>query len=149
MKFITLLIIFIALNIMLPGCKKNVLDSKYASALQNKWQIKSHSKRSTIVGSYQGPWITTQAASGAYREFRSDGTWTVTVPGFSYTGIYQLMSDSVVLLLNPVTGTTTYAPPDTTFIRFINESVYVSYNRKYYSATNYLSIDESIDSLIR
>ena len=131
------------------GCKKDTLKSKYAGLLQHKWTLKSNSYRDIVLNSYTGSWNTTQVSPGIYREFKSDGSFTFSSPGSSFTGTYQLLSDSILLTLNPATSSSAYAAPDTSFIRKINENLYVSYYRKFFISPNYSTEEEKIDSLVR
>lgn len=149
--FSLIAIIAIVLNLTLDSCKKDKLESRYASQFQHKWELKSISKRNTVIGSYIGPWNTDQIASGLiYKDFKSDGTFSYFVSGsVSYSGTYYFLSDSVVIYPHPATVTMPYATPDTSIIRYIDNNIYVSYTRQIFSSPNYSTLDEQVDTLIR
>ena len=140
-----------ALHFEFSSCKKDTLKSRYDSQFQQKWELKSVSKRNIVTGSYIGPWNTTQIATGTiYKEFRSDGTFSNIVSGsVSYSGTYYFLSDSIVIYPHPATVTIPYATPDTSVIRYIDNNLYVSYTRNIFSSPNYSTLDEEIDTLVR
>ena len=137
------------ISISISSCTKDKTGARYAALLQHKWMLKSTSDRFSIGSSYQSSWQTTPFPAGYYREFKSDGTWTTSTPGFSQTEPYQLHSDSIIYLLHPTTVMTMYAPPDTVFIRKLNDSLFVWYSRSAFTSPNYSRLDERIDTLIR
>jgi hypothetical protein len=148
-RALAIALIVIVFGYSFSGCKKDKLKSKYASLLQHKWNIKSQSKRNIVIGSFIGSWVTTQLPSNFYREFRDDGTWSNYVPGSTYTATYEFLSDSIIIYPHPATVGIPYSIPDTSFIRLINDTLYLSYTRKYFISPNFSTLDEAIDSLVR
>lgn len=142
-------LLFIAIALFAVGCKKDKLKSKYASLLQHQWAIKSTSQRFSIFGSYQGNWTTKQATPGAYREFTGEGAYIQSLYGMNVTAPYELMSDTIIIVRHPATLNTPYADPDTAFIQHIDDSLFVWHSRTFFTSTNYATLSESMDTLVR
>jgi hypothetical protein len=142
-------LLFVIASLTLGSCKKDNQNFRNASLLLHQWLLKSVSERFSITGSYQGTWETKQASAVNYREFKSDGTWTNTLPGFSTTEPYQLLDDSILVLMHPATTTRLDLPPDTAYIRQISDSLFVWYSRRSFTSPNYASLSERIDTLVR
>ncbi len=134
------------------SCKKNHLASKYANLIQHKWDFKSSTKRTIVLGSYVGEWYNTQLPSGVYHEFTSDGKWissVISATPFIYKADYQFLNDTTIIRLNPATINIPYSNPDTLFIRSVSESLLVEYYRSFYLSPGYSTLEETLDSLRR
>jgi hypothetical protein len=59
---IIFLFALLLVNILFMSCKKDSSNSKYATLLEHKWNLKSTSTRTSVLGSFQGLWTTTQDA---------------------------------------------------------------------------------------
>jgi hypothetical protein len=141
--YLCIMIIFFALS----SCKKDK-QSVYADLLQHKWTLKSVSQRLTVYNANVGQWNTTRSSPvKEYREFTNAGILIYSsITGSPIEQKYTIQSDSVILYLG------IYYPavaPDTSFIRKINDNLFLNYRRIYFISPNYSTVNEYIDSLYR
>jgi hypothetical protein len=129
------------------ACKKNGLNSASAKKIQYRWQNISSSSATDYLDGRPLIWTVRQASPGIYTQFDNDGYMYRTTPSFTEKYVYKVDGDKILYL--GVTGSRPTTPKytDTSFIKYVDNSLLVLSSRKYFSSGAYAYLDQRIDSL--
>jgi hypothetical protein len=140
-------LIFTLLIMSFLACKKDGLNSPLAKKIQYRWESSSSAYTTDYLDGRPLIWTVRQSSPGYYTQFDNDGSMYNIFPSFTSKYYYKVDNDKILSLVAAPTRPTTPQYTDTSFIRYVNDTLLVLYKRKYFSSGAYAYIDESIDSL--